>query len=99
MGWILSETALRAAEGQLSAELAGGEAAIFDCRKGLYYGLNRTGARIWSWLQQPITVQALRERLLENYDVEPERLERDLQDWLEKLAAKNLIVASEAGNG
>jgi hypothetical protein len=69
----------------------GEEAAILALDSGVYYSLNRVGARIWSLLQEPIVVQHLRETLLLEYDIEPDRLNRDLTDLLDRLAAEGLI--------
>lgn len=79
-----------AGRAQLSCDL-GGEAAILHLTSGVYYGLDPVGARIWSLLEQPIEVRALRDRLLAEYDVAPDRLERDLLALLARLAAAALI--------
>ena len=42
-------------------------------------------------LQQPSRVERLRDILLAEYDVTPERLEQDLLDLLTQLAAERLI--------
>jgi len=42
-------------------------------------------------LQQPVMVQRLRETLLAEYDVAPDRLQRDLKDLLDRLVAEGLI--------
>ena len=75
---------------QVSADLAG-EAAILNLKSGVYYGLNAVGARIWSLIQEPKTVEDIRDTILNEYDVEPERCERDLLALLERLAAEGLI--------
>ncbi|PYO60193.1 MAG: PqqD family protein [Gemmatimonadetes bacterium] len=78
------------ARDQVSCDLAG-EAAILHLGSGIYYGLNPVGARIWALLQQPIRVDHLRDTLLAEYDIAPERLERDLTGLLQQLAAERLI--------
>ncbi len=86
-----------ASRDQVSCRL-GAEAAILHCGSGVYYGLNPVGARVWALLQQPVIVQHLRETLLAEYDVEPARLERDLTNLLDRLAAEGLIaVVDEPG--
>ncbi len=67
----------------MSCDLAG-EAAILHLGSGIYYGLNPV-------LQQPIRVDHLRDTLLAEYDIAPERLERDLTGLLQQLAAERLI--------
>ena len=75
---------------QISCDL-GGEAAILQLTSATYYSLDPVGARIWSLLEHPIEVRGLRDRLLTEYEVAPDRLERDLLALLEELAAAALI--------
>jgi hypothetical protein len=86
------------AEGQVSCDLAG-EAAILDVQSGIYYGLNTVGARIWRLIQEPRTVNEVYETLLEEYEVEPERCERELLALLQELAAKGLVEITAPMNG
>ena len=79
-----------AATEQVSCDLAG-EAAILNLKSGVYYGLDPVGARIWNLLQEPRTVNDIRDALLKEYGVEPERCERDLLTLLQELAAEGLI--------
>ena len=79
-----------AAKDQVSSDL-GGEVAILDLKAGVYYGLDTVGARIWSLIQEPRTVNEIRDILLEEYEVEPERCERDLLVLLQRLADERLI--------
>jgi hypothetical protein len=82
------------AEGQVSSDL-GGEVAILSLKNGVYYGLDAVGARIWELIQGPRTVNEIRDVLLEEYDVEPERCERDLFVLLDQLATENLIEVKD----
>ncbi len=75
---------------QVSSDL-GGEAAILDLEGGVYYGLDEVGARIWEMIQEPRPASEVRDALIEEYDVEPERCERDLLALLERLAEERLI--------
>jgi hypothetical protein len=79
-----------AAKDQVSSDL-GGEVAILDLKAGVYYGLDAVGARIWSLIQEPITVNEIRDILLEEYEVEPERCEHDLLALLRRLADEGLV--------
>ena len=79
-----------AAKDQASSDL-GGEVAILDLKAGVYYGLDAVGARIWSLIQEPRTVNEIRDILLEEYEVEPERCERDLLALLQRLADEGII--------
>jgi hypothetical protein len=78
------------AETQACCSLAE-EAVILDLKAGVYYGLNSMGARIWNLIQQPRTVQELRDTILEEYDVDPARCERDLLALLKDLVDRELV--------
>jgi hypothetical protein len=79
-----------AAESQVSSDL-GEEVAILDFKAGVYYGLDDVGARVWQLVQQPKKVCEIRNALLEEYEVEPDRCERDLIALLRRLADEELI--------
>ena len=92
---IWGEAIVVAAEGQVSCDLAG-EAAILDLKSGEYYGLNAVGARIWNLIQEPKAVSAVLSVIVAEYNVAPDRCERDLVALIEELAAKGLV---EVKNG
>jgi hypothetical protein len=79
-----------ASENQVSSDL-GGEIVCLNHKSGVFYGLDGVGARIWELIQDPRTVNEIRDIVLEEYDVEPGRWERDLLALLEQLAAEGLI--------
>lgn len=82
------------AQEQLSCDLAG-EAVILSLQKGAYYGLDAVGARIWDLIQQPRTVNEIRDAIVAQYEVEPDRCESDLLELLQKLAAQGLIEVKD----
>ena len=87
---ITSQSIVVAAPDQVSSDLSG-EAVILNLATGVYYGLDEVGARIWSLIQQPSAVSALRDTIVGEYDVEPERCERDLLALLADLEAARLV--------
>jgi hypothetical protein len=89
--YMLSTTSVVvAAQDQVSSDL-GGEVAILNLKNGVYYGLDEVGARIWNLIQEPKAVHEIRDVLLDEYQVEIERCERDLLTLLEELVAENLV--------
>jgi len=86
-----------AAKDQVSCDLAG-EAAILNIKNGVYYGLDPVGARIWQLIQQPRSVDEVRETLVGEYEVEPERCAQDLVALLEQLLAEGLIEVREGAS-
>ena len=83
-----------AAKEQVSCNLAE-EAVILNLKAGVYYGLNSVAARIWNLIQEPRTVSEIREAILEEYDVDPDRCESDLLALLRDLTAKDLVKAQD----
>jgi hypothetical protein len=75
---------------QISCDLAA-EVAILNITSGIYYGLNTVGTRSRKMIKEPRTVHEIRDALLEEYEVEPERCERDVLVLLQELASKGLI--------
>jgi hypothetical protein len=79
-----------ATKDQVSSDL-GGEVAILNLTAGTYYGLDAVGARIWSLIQEPRTVEEIRDVLVSEYEVEPDRCEGDLIALLRRLADEGLV--------
>ena len=79
-----------AVQDQVSTNLED-EAVILHLKNGVYYGLNPVGARIWSFLQEPHTVGEIRNMILEEFEVEPQRCEQDLLKLLKELLSNGLI--------
>ena len=76
------------------------EAVILHLKAGVYYGLDSVGARIWALIQEPKTVDQIKDAILKEYDVEPDRCERDVLALLQELAAEDLIeITTETQSG
>ena len=93
---MISTTAtIRATRDQVSSDLDG-EAVILYPKSGQYYGLDDVGTRVWQLIQEPRTVNEIRDALLEEYEVASERCEGDLLRLLEILRAEGLIEVEDA---
>ena len=75
----------------MSTDLGGEEVAILHLEAGEYYGLDTVGARIWGLLQEPRSVGEVRDILVSEYEVAPDRCESDLLALLQRLADEDLI--------
>lgn len=93
-GTVSGHSTVMAAKEQVSCDLAG-ESVILDLKSGVYYGLDPVGARIWALIQEPRTVDEVRDAILREYEVEPDRCERDLLALLEKLETEGLIEVKD----
>jgi hypothetical protein len=75
---------------QVSCPL-GDESAILNLTNSVYYGVNPVAASVWKLLQQPRSVVELRDSLVDEYDVDPERCVQDLLSLLDKMRDEGLI--------
>ena len=91
----LADTTTIVAAREVLVSMFGDEIVLLNLRDGVYYGLEDVGARVWMLLEQPVTVAAIREALVSEYDVEPERCDRDTRALLTELAANGLIEIRE----
>ncbi|MBH8551104.1 PqqD family protein [Nostocaceae cyanobacterium CENA357] len=87
---ILDSSVVVADKEQIFSDI-GGEAVILHLKTGIYHGLNEIGARIWTLIQEPKSVKDIQRVLLEEYEVEAERCDRDLIALLKDLLAAGLI--------
>jgi Coenzyme PQQ synthesis protein D (PqqD) len=92
---IAGSSIVVAVRDQISCDLAG-DVAILHVKSGTYLGLNAVGARIWHLLQEPKTVDAVCEIIVEEYDVEADRCRRDILALLQDLIAKELVEIRDA---
>lgn len=87
---ISLDSQVTAIRDQVSSNL-GGEAVILHVGSGSYYGLNEVGTRIWELVQRPSTIAAIRDEILNEYEVEVVQLEKDLSNILHQLLEKGLV--------
>jgi hypothetical protein len=73
------------------------EAVLLDTRSGVYFGLDPTGARMWSLLAQHGCIRPAYESLLGEYDVGEAQLQQDLLDLVEKLSGHGLLQVDDGG--
>ena len=68
----------------------GGEAVLLNLKTGAYFGLDPVGARVWRLLVEHGSVAQVMEVMLGEYDIDRERLERDLLELCGELCATGL---------
>jgi hypothetical protein len=71
--------------------IIGDEAVILNLKSELYLGLDPIGTRIWTVLQGAPSIQAAHASLLDEFEVEPERLRQDMERLLDQMLAQGLI--------
>jgi hypothetical protein len=75
----------------------GGEGVLLDLRSERYFGLDEVGTRIWRLVEGDGRLQVVHAQLLDEYDVEPARLEHDLRELIGRLAEAGLVNVESAG--
>lgn len=76
------------------AKMVGSEMVLLDYDRGIYYGLNPVGARVWQLLSDGEASDRIIELLAGEYDVARETLEGDVAALLRDLEAKELVIPS-----
>ena len=67
------------------------EMAILDLNASTYFGLNEVGAHIWNLLDEPRSVAAICESVVDQFEVDPERCRSDVELFLGSLQQAGLI--------
>jgi hypothetical protein len=85
-------TAYRRASGAAAAEVDG-QTVIISPVDRRYFGLNRTGTRIWELVPatDPVTVEEIVEVLTAEFQVDAERCHSDVQAQIDRLLAAGII--------
>lgn len=86
-----------AAKEQVSCSL-GDESAILNMKNSVYYGMDAVGTRVWNLLRQPRSVREVCDTMLAEYDVERDRIERDLLALLAEMKGEGLIEVTGPAN-
>jgi hypothetical protein len=73
------------------AKMVGSEMVLLDYDRGIYYGLNPVGARVWQLLTDGEAPDRIVEMLVGEYDVARETLDADVAALLRDLEAKKLV--------
>lgn len=69
-----------------------GETVILDLKSESYFGLDEVGTRIWQLLQEQEDIETITETMLNEYDVEEEQLEKDIQNLLTQLDKAGIVT-------
>ena len=87
---VSAETLVSVPEDVLFRELDG-EAIILNLAKGLYFGLDAVGTRIWIVLAESASVRRAIDAITAEYDVEPAVAAQDVLDLVSKLNDLGLV--------
>jgi hypothetical protein len=70
------------------------ETVMISIPKGKYYSMEEVGSRIWQLLKKEIPVYELCRILCEEFDIEKDQCQKDVVDFLNRLAGENLVEVS-----
>ncbi|MBA3974971.1 MAG: PqqD family protein [Candidatus Solibacter sp.] len=76
---------------EVMARQVGEETVILHLESGTYYGLDAVGARIWQLIVEGRSLGEICRVMIDEYDVEQLRIERDVLDLASALEAKRLV--------
>ena len=68
------------------------ESVILNLNSERYFGLDDVGTRMLSVLAESNTIEAAYERLLAEYDIDPQLLRSDLTSLIENLLRQGLVA-------
>jgi hypothetical protein len=71
------------------------EVVMMSVDQGLFFGVDKIGTHIWNLLETPVKVEALIEKLITHYDVEPELCKNDTLLFLNDMLVKKVILVEE----
>ena len=67
------------------------ELVMMSLEKGIYYGLDAIGSQIWENIEQPITVNALCQRLTTQFEVDVAQCQADVLAFVNELLTEGLV--------
>ena len=86
-------TAVRPSTDVIFRELEG-EGVLLDLASGRYFGLNAIGTRVWTLLSEGAAVDDAIAAIAAECGVHRRDIARDIDDFLEALAARGLLVSA-----
>ena len=95
--FVAMNSSVQRSPDQIACDM-GGETVILDLKSGMYYGLDLLGARVWSLIEQPATIEAIRDAIMAEYDVDAETCERDILAFVDRMQSAGLVQVSNGSN-
>jgi hypothetical protein len=73
----------------------GEESVLLDLKTERYLGLDDVSARFWDLLTSGGSIQSAYDTLLAEFEVDPDRLRNDLDDFIQELVQFGLVEQSQ----
>jgi hypothetical protein len=82
---------IRRTDALLTAQV-GDDLLMMSVEKGLYYSLNPTASRVWTLLENPVSVDEIMVRLLDEYEITDEAsCRQDVEQFILALEQRDLL--------
>jgi hypothetical protein len=75
----------------------GDEAVLLNLKTEQYLGLDPVGTRMWAVLQQSASIREAYDKLIDEYEVDAERLRADFDEFVGQLHAHGLVELVAGG--
>ena len=95
---LSKDSVVVATKQSISADLSE-DAVILSLEENVYYGLNPVGAQIWSLIQEPRSLGAVLDALLEEFDVDEATCETDLHALITEMLGRKLVEIRDEQTG
>lgn len=69
-----------------------GEVVMMNIETGAYASMNATGKSIWNLLEQSVSIDAVINALVSEYNVSKQQCEKDIIPFIEKMIAQKIVV-------
>lgn len=79
----------------LYQQLPDGESVFLNLESEEYFGLDRTGTRMWEALAASATLGEAHQRLVDEFGVDEARLRDDLLGLVDRLVERGLLVVGD----
>ena len=70
----------------------GDEAVLLDFERGVYYGLDGAGARVWELIADGRSLDAVAQAMTEEYEVALDEVRRDVEALVGELERNGLVT-------
>ncbi|KQX19470.1 MULTISPECIES: PqqD family peptide modification chaperone [unclassified Sphingomonas] len=83
-------------QGEWLSAVIGSQSVMMSTETGNYLSLSRIGSRIWELIAQPISLSALCDRLMQDFDVHPDLCRTEVEAFLQALVKHQAVSLSSA---
>jgi hypothetical protein len=95
---ISNRSVVKRSPNHVATDMAG-ETVVLDMKSGMYYGMDSVASSIWNLIEEPKTLQEIRAAILEEYDIDAESCDRDVQAFVGALESAGLVEVSNEHAG